>query len=230
MNYPDDFNVPTFAAGKSIAVSRAMGIGILSGFLIIIFLCGLLIWTIRSTHVEPYILATGGINDEWQIIMPVANERPEIKMTSNQIMQQSVVWKFAQNWFSIFPDSNVNDNLWDTTCEREDCDTTDGSTPCQIFCTSGDNLFTRFKDDILPQYTDLENNGTQWSVVADSIRITPVDAITNAGGTWRVQMMVDTNRGETMHILAYAKVAQSKKPYPKTAGYYIADFNAYRVK
>ncbi len=228
MNYPDDFNVPTFAAGKSIAVSRVMGIGILSGMLIIIFLCGLLLWTIRSVHVEPYILATGGINDEWKIIAP-GTFRPEIKMTSNQIMQQSVVWKFAQNWFSISGEHDINANMWDTTCDRTDCDTTDGTNPCVIFCASGDNLFTRFKDDILPQYTDMAGAGTQWSVVVDSVRITPVGTITNAGGTWRVQLSVATSGNDTMHILAYAKVAQSPKLYPKTAGYYVADFNAYRV-
>ena len=99
MNYPDDYNVPTFAAGKSIAVSRAMGIGIMSGFLIIIFLCGLLIWTIRSARVEPYILSTGGTNDEWMVIKP-GDTQLKLEMTHDQVIQESLVWKFIQDWFT----------------------------------------------------------------------------------------------------------------------------------
>ena len=228
MNYPDDFNVPTFAAGKSVAVSRAMGIGIMSAFLVIIFLCGLLIWTIRSVRVEPYILSTGGINDEWQIIT-AGNEQPEIEMTANQVLQESVVWKFVQDWFTISNDDDVNANLWDTSCSRADCDTADASQPCKIQCATSDNLFIRFQEKVLPTYEKIANSGEQWAPDVDSIRISPVGSIIDAGGTWRVQMVVNTGN-ENMDIMAYAKVAQNKKSYPKTMGYYIADFNAYRMK
>ena len=80
MNYPDDFNTRTFPAGRSIAISRAMGVGIMAAFLIIVFLCAILIWTIRSTRVEPFILATGGINDQWRIVM-AGGETPTTEMT-----------------------------------------------------------------------------------------------------------------------------------------------------
>ena len=228
MNYPDDFSVPTFAAGKSVAVSRAMGIGIMSGFLLIIFLCGLLIWTIRSVRVDPYILSTGGINDEWQIIAP-GGERPEIQMTAEQALQESVVWNFVQDWFTISTDNDINENLWDASCSRTDCDTMDASTPCKIQCETSDNLFIRFQEQVLPTYEKIADDGGDWAPVVDSIRITPVDNIITAGGTWRVQMTV-TAGNENMSIMAYAKVAQNKKSYPKTMGYYIADFNAYRMK
>ena len=228
MNYPDDFNVPTFAAGKSIAVSRAMGIGIMAGFLLIIFLCGLLIWTIRSVRVDPYILSTGGINDEWQIITP-GGERPEIQMTADQAFQESVVWKFVQDWFTISTNNDINENLWDASCSRADCDTSDASTPCKIQCATSDNLFIRFQEQVLPTYEKIADNKQQWMPIVESIRITPVGNISSAGGTWRVQMMVNAI-DENMGIMAYAKVAQNKKSYPKTMGYYIADFNAYRMK
>ena len=227
MNYPDDFNVPTFAAGKSIATSRAMGIGIMSGFLIIIFLCVILIWTIRSVRVEPYVLATGGINDEWRVITP-GNNRPRIEMTSNQIVQQSLVWKFVQDWFSISPNNDINAEMWDSSCQRTDCETFDASTPCKIFCATGDGLFRRFKEDVLPTYEEIADSGEYWAPVVDSIRVYPVGRVSDAGGTWRVEMSVITDDGTTMNIMAYAKVAQSKKFHPSTMGYYVTDFNAYR--
>ena len=228
MNYPDDFNVPTFAAGKSVAVSRAMGIGIMAGFFIIVFLCGILIWTIRSVHVEPYILATGGVNDQWQIVRP-GGEVPVTEMTEPQIFQESLVWEFANNWFTISRNSDLNTNMWDISCKRADCDTFDGSTPCRLFCATGDDLFRRFRQDVLPTYENMVASGDYMSPIENSIRIAPVGRVTDAGGTWRVQMLVSTNGG-TMQIMAYAKVARNIRSYPKTMGYYVADFNAYRVK
>ena len=228
LNYPDDFNVPTFAAGKSIAVSRAMGIGIMSGFLIVIFLCGILIWTMRSVRVEPYILTTGGVNDEWQIVKS-GQERPTIEMTTNQAIQESVAWKFVQNWFTISNETDINTNMWDTSCERSDCDTSDGTSPCQLFCVTSDNLFKRFKEDILPSYTTHFDAGEYWAPITKSIRIAPVGSVNDAGGTWRVQMSIMTSTNQILNVMAYAKIAKNVKTYPKTMGYYIADFNAYRI-
>ncbi len=227
MNYPDDYNVPTFAAGKSIAVSRAMGIGIMSGFLIIIFLCGLLIWTIRSARVEPYILSTGGTNDEWMVIKP-GDTQLKLEMTHDQVIQESLVWKFIQDWFTISSDADTNEEAWDTSCARTDCYTTDGSTPCKLYCVTSDGLFTRFKENILPTYLALFESKEFWTPEKNNIRIAPVGTIGIAGGTWRIQVPVLTNNG-TMDIMAYVKVARDIKAYPNTMGYHIADFNAYRM-
>lgn len=230
MNYPDDYNVPTFAAGKSIALSRAMGIGIIASFFIIICLCCLLVWTMRSVHVEPYILATGGINDQWQIIKPTG-EQPEIEMTGNQIIQQSLVWKFVQQWFTISPDTDENEKVWKTSCARTDCDGTDTSNNCAIFCDTSDALFIRFKNDILPEYKKSVTAHEYWVPDVKTIRVTPIGNIMDAGGTWRVQMSVKTSAQKNINIIAYAKVARDTKTHtnPKTLGYYIADFNAYRM-
>ena len=230
MNYPDDFNVPTFAAGKSIAVSRAMGIGIMSGFLLIIFLCGILVWTLRSQRVEPYILSVGGINDQWQIISSGENERPKIEMTAQQVVQESLVWKFVQDWFTISNEPDTNATMWNTNCQRTDCDTSDTSIPCRLYCSSSENLFSRFKTDTLPTYEKYASSGEYWAPMPDSIIISPAGDVNTDGGTWRIQMTVMTTGMGTMHVLAYVKVAKDIKSYPKTMGYYIADFNSYRIK
>jgi len=230
LNYPDDYNVPTFAAGKSVALSRAMSIGIIASFFIIICLCGLLVWTTRSVHVEPYILATGGINDQWQIIKP-GGEQPQIEMTGNQIIQQSLVWNFVQQWFAILPDTNENERVWQTSCARADCDSNDTSNNCAIFCDTSDALFIRFKNDILPEYKKYVAENEYWTPDVKTIRVTPVGNINDNGGTWRVQVSVSTSTKKTFNIIAYAKVARDTKTHinPKTLGYYIADFNAYRM-
>ena len=205
-----------------------MGIGIMSVFLIVVFLCGLLIWTIRSVHVEPYILIPGGINDEWAVVRP-GDDVPHFDMTTSQAVQQSLVWNFVQQWFTISNNDDMNSNLWDTTCKRSDCDTNDASTPCKIFCAAGDDVFRRFKENVLPTYEQYADTGIYWTPNADTINITPFGGVNDVGGTWRVQMSVSIPGGKHMNILAYAKVAKNPKIHAGDFGYYIADFNAYRM-
>ena len=229
MNYPDDFNTRTFSAGKSIAVSRAMGVGVMSVFLIIVCLCGILLWTIRSVRVEPYIIATGGVNDQWRVVM-AGNETPNKNMTDAQLFQQSMLWRFTQNWFNISRNPDINAAVWNTECKREDCTATDpGTRNCALFCATGDELFYRFSKSTLEQYKYLESTGATWMVVPESMRIDPVGVTSIKSGTWRIMATVLTGGTGAMDIVAYATVARNEKYFPATRGYYVADFNAYRV-
>ena len=229
MNYPDDFNTRTFPAGKSIAVSRAMGVGIMAAFFIIVCLCGLLIWTIYSMRTEPYILATGGINDQWRIVMATGEKQ---KMTDAQLFQQSLIWRFTQNWFNISPNPEINAAVWDTECKREQClsDEID-SKRCAIFCSSGDDLFYRFSTDVLPHLHAYQESNAMWMVVPESMRIEPVGHISENSGVWRVMLTILTGGTGAMDIVAYAHIERERTPrfFPSTRGYYVADFNAYRV-
>ena len=229
MNYPDDFNTRTFPAGKSIAVSRAMGIGIMSAFFIIVCLCGLLVWTIYSARVEPYILATGGMNDQWRIVMS-DGETPTNKITDAELFQQSLVWRFTQNWFNISPNHDINSDIWDTECRREQCLSDEiGTRKCALFCSSGDDLFYKFTADVLPKLVVQESAKATWMVVPESMRIEPAGYISDEGGTWRVMVTILTGGTGAMDIIAYARVERNVKYFPSTRGYYVADFNAYRV-
>lgn len=179
-------------------------------------------------RVEPYILATGGINDEWRVISP-GNNRPNATMSSNQVIQESLVWKFVQDWFSVSKDNNINEEIWGTSCNRDDCIMADTGNKCKIFCATDDAMFRRFKDDILPTYKSTSDSGEYWTPIVDSIRISPVGYVSDAGGTWRIEMSIARNNNTTFGILAYAKIAKSGKFHPSTMGYYIRDFNAYRI-
>lgn len=230
MNYPDDFNTRTFPAGKSIAISRAMGVGIMVAFFIIVCLCGLILWTMRSTRIEPFILATGGVNDQWRIIM-AGNNTPTTKMTGAQVFQQSLIWHFTQNWFSISQKPTTNADVWNTECEYDDCASGIGdSKHCAIYCATSDDLFRRFTANVLPQYRILESSGATWMVVPESMRIEPVGAVSDDRGTWRIRLTVLMDGGNrAMDVVAYARVERNSKYFPATRGYFVADFNAYRV-
>ena len=228
MNYPDDFYTPTFPAGKSVALSRVMGIGILSVFLIIVCMCGLLLWTVRSMRVEPYILATGGINDQWRVIH---TKKQQNVVDPNYLFQQFVIWRFTENWFTISPNHDENNMIWNDDCKIEDCMSSDTPTKkCALFCLSDTILFKHFSQDVLPGYRSLESVGSTWMPELKSVRIEPVSTITSVGGTWRIQLTVLLDKNNrAMDIIAYADVNRNIKHFPSTFGYYVKTFNAYRI-
>jgi len=229
LNYPDDFNTRTFPAGKSIAVSRAMGIGIMSAFFIIVCLCGLLIWTIRSARVEPYILATGGINDQWRVVM-AGGDTPTTQMTDAQIFQQSLLWQFTQNWFNISSNDEINNAIWKTDCERKQCLSTEiGPRNCALFCATDDDTFFKFSNKVLPTYREYRTANVTWMADPQSMRIEPIGRISDDGGAWQIQITILTGGTGAIDVVAYAKVARNTKYFQNTIGYYVADFNAYRV-
>jgi hypothetical protein len=49
------------------------------------------------------------------------------------------------------------------------------------------------------------------------------------GGTWQIRLTINSNLYGAIQILAYANVLNSLEMYPKTLGYYVADFNAYKI-
>lgn len=229
MNYPDDFNTRTFPAGKGIAVSRAMGVGIMVAFFVIICLCGLILWTMRSVRVEPYILATHGINDQWRVII-ADGETPKIKMTQGQALQQSLIWRFAQNWFSISTNHRINEATWDKDCEPQKCSSViTNAKKCAIFCAVGDVLFRQFSTNILPQYKELASAGVEWRPDSESMRIDPIGEVSDNGGTWRIQMTILTGGTGAMDVVAYARVGRDLRRSPATQGYFIENINAYRI-
>lgn len=207
-----------------------MGVGIMSVFFIVVCLCGLLIWTIRSVRVEPYILATGGVNDQWRVIM-AGNETPTMNMTDAQLFQQSLLWQFTQNWFNISPIHDINAAVWNTECKREDCLSDKIRTNnCALFCATDDELFHRFTDGPLAQYQLMESAGTTWMVVPESMRIDPVGSVSNTGGKWRIMLTrILTDGTGAMDIVAYATINHNEKYFHATRGYYVSDFNAYRI-
>ena len=204
-----------------------MGVGIMSAFFIIVCLCGLLLWTLKSVRVEPYILATGGINDQWRVVIPDTGTAT-LNMTDAQLFQQSLLWHFAQDWFTISPDHNINADIWNPDCKREQClSDRVGTKNCAIYCSTGEELFYRFSKDILPQYQAYESMNATWMVVPR--RIEPVGSISTKGGTWQIQLTILTGGTGAMDVIAYAKIEHNEKYFPNTRGYFIADFNAYRV-
>lgn len=231
MDYPNGYNVPAFPAGKQIAVSRFMGIGILVLFLILVCLGGLILWSVRSSKVDPFLISTNPITGEWTI---VAHSHGDLEQSSDYAMQTAVIGNFIEKWFLLSADMDANSALW-KQCDRiAYCATEEyvayADSDCYIFCATGDGLYNYFAESIMPDYQERYKQGETLAVQMDGVRITPYGSITENGGSWMVQATVQSNLRGEMDIIAFVKIARNKNYYPKTFGFYVADFNSYKVQ
>lgn len=252
MKYPDEFDTSTFPAGKQIAVSRIIGIVTMIVFLLIIFACVLLLWTQKSAHVHPFLVSINNITGQWEV---VGHQHTDVKeITTTRALQESTIGKFLRYRFWITENQTLNAGIW-RTCNRkidcnpenkkgvpddickklnldsETCAKIDLSTEaCALYCLSGDNVHRIFTSNIMPKYTERATIGEVWTPDMSSVQILPVDQVTENGGTWQIRMTIKSSIHGSMRILAYASISRNLTMYPKTLGYYVVDFNAYRIK
>lgn len=227
MRYPDEFDTSSFPAGKQIAVSRIVGIATMVVFLLIIVSCGLLLWVQKSAHIHPFLVSVNDITGRWEIVGHHHTETREI--TTTQSLQESVIGKFLEYRFRITDDELFNENIW-RACDRTvECTPENNAVACLLYCLSGDKLYTDFVSNVVPGYQGRVTQGEMWTADMSSVQMLPIGEITTAGGTWQVRMTVRSTLLGPIKILAFATVAQDLTLYPKTLGYYVKEFNAYKI-
>ena len=232
LDYPGNFNTPAFPAGKRIAVSRVMGIGILGTFFVITCVCGLLLWGVRSMRLDPFLISIDKITGSWTVIGRSVTLNRAVSIT--ETVQQAVVGNFFQSWFAISDAAAENDMLW-RQCPADECSGAEtmlyGERRCAISCAAFDTLYNHFVEDVMPTYHLRAMAGETWGVMTDTIQITPVGGRDmQNGGIWRVQASVWSNINASFDVVAFVRVARAAGKYPMTMGYYVTDFNAYRIK
>ena len=216
--------MPTFPAGPRIAVSRVMAIGIMVVFLLIIITGGLIIWSSRSQAIHPFLVTVDGLTGTWQV---VGHDHNEKSITQNQALQESVVANFTRAWFSVSTDATGNDLIWTSYADRAECQTNRDN--AQIFCNAGEDLYNYFIYQIVPDYINQADTGDVWSVTPDDIYVQPMADLTDKGGTWIIKTNVYSTTFGYIPIIAYATVGNNMELYPQNMGFYVVDFDAYRI-
>lgn len=234
MDYPDDFNTPAFPAGPSIAISRFMAIASSVLFVVIIFVCIILLWAMRSQRIDPFIVSVNEFTGQWVVMHHSHGNNPfQFEYTAIKSMQESVVGNFTANWFTISENVADNDAMWQTCNRTQECGNESnlkyGDKTCALFCASGEDLFSRFIYNVVPDYQKRVAAGERWIVDKTQIQIEPAAEITESGGTWNIFVTVQSNINGEMQVLGFVKVARNTELYPQTLGYYVADFNTYRI-
>lgn len=230
MKYPDDFNTPAFPAGKFVAVSRFMAVTVMVLFFLIICLCGIILWAKRTQEVSPFLIAINPNGEKWTV---VAHDNHKNQIPAYYVLQESLLNDFTRNWFTISDNILDNQAIWSDECNRNspECvnSSTDGIETCAIYCSASDYVFDDFKKTVLPIYSDLESKDAAiWHVVDVNIRPVDMQNITEYGGVWKLDALVDTGL-ENIVFSGYARVAYDKMQYPKTMGYYVSEYYMYRM-
>ncbi len=231
MEYPSDFNTPAFPAGKSVAIARFMAIGSCVLFVLVLFMCAMLFWAARSQRIDPFIVSVDNFTGQWTVVGHTHGNGP-IEYPVIQSLQESMLGNFTADWFTI-SDESENNAMWQT-CERTEACKTDntfayGDKTCALFCASGQDLFSQFIYNVVPDYQERVANGEQWTVNKNKIYMEPVGRVSENGGTWRIKTTIQSNISGNIDVIAFAKVARNTSLYPQTLGYYVADFNAYKI-
>lgn len=198
-------------------------------FFAIICLCGVILWVKGSQDSSPFLVSIRPDGERWDIVEHT-NHKTEIPVY--YVLQEALINQFATRWFTISDDTLVNQAVWSGECSRDsmECkEQNDRIATCSIYCTSSDSVFQSFTDVVLPVYNRLEaEQGAVWTV-RKIYDIKPVDTITEAGGLWQLNVIVKTNTGNAQ-FTGYALVAHAPDKYHQNMGYYIADFNTYRIR
>ena len=224
--YPDDFNTPTFPAGSYIAVSRVISIAIMVVFVLIMCVGGMIYWMSRVQQVHPFLVAIDDVTGIWRV---VGHDHGERTTSTNISMQESVIADFTKNWFTISAIPAENDVLWMELPKKEECNAYNRKSGANIYCISTDAVYSNFIGNVVPDYQLRIADGETWSVDVDNIYLNETPNVGDNGGTWRALAQIDSNLYGHIQIMAYITLGRDMNRYPKTLGFYVADFNAYRM-
>ncbi|MBR4507742.1 MAG: hypothetical protein IKP24_04390 [Alphaproteobacteria bacterium] len=230
MKYPDDFNTPAFPAGKFVAVSRFMATAIMVIFFIIICLCGLIFWVKKTQDVSPFLISISPNGERWTM---VAHDNHKTEIPAYYVLQESVLNKFAHNWFTISGDTETNKAVWANCAQTPGvCRESGGnnSNTCAIYCACDASVYDSFERVVLPVYSGLiADTAAVWKVINVSVApVDSLDSIKESGGKWKLNVVVQTDNG-IINFTGFAQTGLNEEQYPKTMGYYVTGFNMYRM-
>lgn len=231
MEYPNNFDVPSFPAGKTVAFSRSMAIWISIVFFLIVVACGFVLFGIHQKKNYPFLISIDPFTDEWSVVA-YPQEKKEI-VPQYQIIQEKLVRDYVTNWFSISGNQAANESRWHQ-CSFEECKHSEQFNPynlnCALSCKSSSELFKSFSEKVLPEYrARVEQGAEKWTV--GQMLITPPNKteISETYGNWQVIVNITSNISGNFKVLGFITLKRNVDEYPSTFGYYVQDFNTYRI-
>ena len=229
LDYPANFDVSAFPAGRRIALSRLMAIGTMVVFMIIVCLCALLLWSANSRRMDPFMIAIHPHTGAWTI---VGRGGAALDYSVNRTVQESVVGNFVENWLTISATMDENTAAW-SKCSRDECTSGNGvlfgTRKCVLYCAANDDVYNRFTYNVADDHAARANAGETWTVDMGTINITPAGEISELGGTFHVDATVISNMTPAFEVEIFVRLARNTDVFPASMGYYVTDFNAYRM-
>lgn len=230
MDYPNDFNVPAFPAGKSVALARSVSVWISIVFFFIVVMCGFLLLNIHLRKNFPFLISINQITEDWTVVAyPGERTKP---VPQYQYIQEKLVHDFVKDWFTISEDMGTNERLW-KKCSVNECKNPEQFNPnnkiCAISCKSDASVFADFETKVLPNYqARIDQAHEKWSVSPKGLLINQ-NLISENSSRWQVNVIVNSSIMGNFNVFIFIDVERDVDSYPATFGYYIKQFNAYRI-
>lgn len=228
MDYPNNFNIPAFPAGKTVALTRSVSVWISIVFFLIVAACGFILLERRFATNYPFLISIDPITTEWTVVAyPNELQKP---IQRYQVIQEKLVIDFVSNWFTVSKDKQINESRW-TECSIEECDNAKQFNPannqCALSCRCSADVFQEFSNNVLPEYIATNERGDNtWHVQQQPLPI----AVSENDGKWQVYATITSpERRQQFAVLVFIDVARDINLYPATFGYYIKQFNSYRI-
>jgi len=230
LDYPNDFNVPAFPAGKSVALARSVSVWISVMFFLIVVACGFLLLSIHLRGNFPFLISINPITEDWTVVAyPGEQTKP---IPQYQYIQEKLVHDFVKDWFTISDNTNTNEKLW-KKCSTNECKNPEQFNPnnkiCAISCKSDATVFVDFETKVLPNYkARIAEAHEKWSISPKGILINQ-NLVSENSSRWQVQAVVNSSVFGDFKVFIFVDVERDVDLYPATFGYYIKQFNAYRI-
>lgn len=228
LDYPNDFNIPAFPAGKTIAFTRSVSVWISVVFFLIVVACAFLLLNLHFKKNFPFLISIDPFTEEWTVI--AYPDKKEQSVPRYQYIQEKLINDYAIDWFTISNDPSLNEQIWEE-CSIDECSIPEQFNPnnktCAIACKSSEKLFETFTQKVLPDYRARITQAQEtWKLVKKQIKAV---AVSENGGYWRISAIINSSVNGNFEVLVFVNVAQDTTLYPATFGYYINQFNAYRI-
>lgn len=229
MDYPSNFDTSTFPAGKTIALSRTVSIWTAIVFFLIFCACGFVLLVTKYKTNYPFLISIDPITYDWSVIAyPKQNKKTDINQY--QIIQERLVKNYVTNWFTISNDPEINGQRW-LECSIDDCKATEqfkpGNIKCALSCSSDEKLYEQFAIKVLPEYHERIKQANETWTVGD-MQILPT-SISENSSKWQVIVTINSSITSQFVVLVFIDINRNPDLYPANLGYYVQDFNAYRI-
>jgi hypothetical protein len=227
LDYPNNYDIPSFPAGKTVAFSRSISIWISIVFFLIVAACGFILLGIHLKTNYPFLISIDPFTDEWTVVAYPKERKTEVQQY--QVIQEKLARDFATNWFTI--DSQQTNELRWKSCSVEECAAAEQFRPdnikCAISCKSSSTLFEDFSSKVVPWYNGLINQSSEkWTV--ERMLFTQ-NVVSEKSSRWQVIADIKSNVRGTFKVLSFMEINRNVDLYPSTLGYYVQEFNAFRI-
>lgn len=210
-------------------LSRVVSIWTLVVLFLVICSCIALLFFVHQKKNYPFLISVDPLTAEWTVVTYPGKDSQKV-VNQYQIVQEKLVNDYVKNWFTISDDEDVNNERWQE-CDAEECNYSEQYNPenteCALFCASDIKLFEQFSTKVYPEYkARVQQASETWTV--EKLDITPT-AVTEESGLWQVYANIHSSINGYFDVLIFVTVARSTNSHHSTLGYYIYDFNSYRM-